>query len=116
MGIYKFEVLNPTTDRKRPFYNKEKGLFIFPVKSKYRYFIECANINETTGQRDFYLLLSNTKFDENCRLCHTDSYGRCQVKVKGEIKDYIISETTYRGNIDIVYLESEDDYDIFKLL
>lgn len=115
MGIYKFEILNPTTDNKRPFFDNKRGLFMFPVKSKYRYYVECANINPNTNIKEYYFLLSDKKFDEHCRLCHTDNYGRTQIKIKGEIKDFILDEIKYRGNVNVTYLESEDDYDVFKI-
>lgn len=115
MSIFKYEVINPVVDTKRPFFNEKKGLFIFNTPITYRYYVECAVTNADTGGREYYILLGKEHFDSNCRLCQTDGYGRCKIRVKGELKDYIISETKARGNIDISYVESEDTYDIYAI-
>ena len=115
MSIFKYEVINPTTDNKRPFFDKRKGLFYAPLKKKYRYFVEATVLDEN-GCEDYFIILGNVKFDKNCRLCHTDNYGRCQIKVKGKIKDYILEEVTNRGNVDLEYIESTDTYDVFKVV
>ncbi len=115
MSIIKYEVLNPTSSNKKPFLSKE-GLLFFPVKEAYRYYVECAITNEEHGGREYFILLGKEKFDSNCRLCKTDIYGRCQIKIKGEIKDYVVDEIKHRGNIDIEYLESADNYDVFTVI
>lgn len=117
MSIFKYEVLNPTINTKSPFFDNKRGLFYFPLNgSKYKYYIECAVNNQYTGEREYYILLSNKKFDSNCRVCHIDNYGRCQIRVKGEMKNYIINETNWRGNITVDYVESTDDYDVFNVV
>ncbi|WP_283109362.1 hypothetical protein, partial [Thomasclavelia spiroformis] len=100
-----------------PLLDNKTGLFCFALKGiKYKYYVECAVTNQHTGGREYYILLSNKKFDSNCRLCHIDNYGRCQIKVRGEMKEYIISETSWRGNIEVEYIESSDDYDVFAII
>ena len=117
MSIFKYEVLNPVINTKSLFFDNKSGLFCFPLKGiKYKYYVECAVTNQHTGGREYYILLSNKKFDSNCRLCHIDNYGRCQIKVRGEMKEYIISETSWRGNIEVEYIESSDDYDVFAII
>jgi hypothetical protein len=32
-----------------------------------------------------------------------------------ELKDYIIQESSYRGNIDVTYMETEDVYDVYLI-
>lgn len=115
MPIFKYDILNPVKDNKRPFFDEKRGLFYIPVKTNYRYYIEAAITNAENGGREYYILLSNIKFDENCRLCNVDGYGRCKIKVKGELKDYIIQESSYRGNIDVTYMETEDVYDVYLI-
>lgn len=114
MSIVKYEVLNPTINNKKPFLNKE-GLLFFPVKEAYRYYVECAITNEYHGGREYFILLGKEKFDDNCRLCKTDYYGRCQIKLRGEIKNYIMEETKHRGNIYVEYVESTHNYDVFNV-
>jgi hypothetical protein len=116
MSIYNYEILNPVISPKRPFYDiKRKLLFFHANGSSYRYYIEVAR-NKNTFAREYYVLLSNRKFDDNCRICHVDNYGRCQINLRGEIKDYVIQETKRRGNIEIEYVESERDYDVFAII
>ena len=113
--IYKYEVINPVVNHKSPFFDNKRGLFCFPVINKYRYYIECAVNNTNTGNRDYYILLSRIKFDTNCRLCDVDNYNRCKVKIIGELKEYVIKETNWRGNINVEHVETNDEYDVFKI-
>lgn len=111
--IYKYEVLNPVTNHKKPFLDK-RGFFIVPRIGKlYRYYIECAR-NDNYG-RNYYILLSDSKFDDNCRRCNVDDFGRLKFIPHGELKDYIEQEIKYRANINFEYIESENNYDIFKI-
>lgn len=116
MAIHKYQVINHITDAKKPFFDEKKGIFYVPVKHKYRYFVEAVVANTIEGGYDYYLLLGNTKFDVNCRLCNTDGYGRCRIKVKGQMKEFILDEIHNRSNLDIEYIESTDNYDVFKLV
>lgn len=115
MTITKYNVLNPKSDRKKPYYDISKDIFYFPVKTKYRYFVEASQFNLEKNVTEYFLLLGTTKFDENCRLCEVDGYGKCKIKLKGEIKDYVKSECTERGNIECNYIETEDNYDVFRI-
>ena len=64
--ITKYDIINPISDKKSPFFNKKKGLFYFPTKSNYKYYLECSRINENTSDIEFYILLSEVKFNINC--------------------------------------------------
>ena len=110
MSIYNYEILNPVISPKRPFYDIKRKLLFFPANgSNYRYYIEVARNNKNTFAREYYVLLSYRKFDDNCRICRVDN-------LRGEIKDYVIQETKRRGNIEIEYVESERDYDVFVII
>lgn len=99
MSILNYEILNPKTDNKRPFLLRN-GLFCFHTDYKnIKYYLECARIENY--ERKYYLLVGETKFDKNCRLCSVDDYGRCKIKIKGELKNYIESEIKERGNINV---------------
>ena len=113
--ITKYDILNPITDKKSPFYNKQKGLFYFPTVTGYKYFLECSKINPLNNDIEFYILLGKTKFDPNCKSCHLDNYGRCQLKISGKIKEFVLNELEYRGNFIMEYVETEDGYDVFEL-
>lgn len=114
--IFKYEVINPVVSNKKPFYDFKRKLFLFPVDVSYKYYVECAVNDVTTGGREYFILLGNEKFDENCRKCKVDDYGRCQINVRGEIKDYIINEVKVRGNIEVEYSNNEDNYDVYHIL
>ena len=44
----RFDIVNPVTNGKRPHYDKSKDLFLFPVDTKYRYYVEARNIDKDT--------------------------------------------------------------------
>jgi hypothetical protein len=112
MSIIKYQVLNPVITNKEPYYDAIKELFVFPTQRAYRYYVEAA-LEGRNGGKEYYLLLGITPFDKNVRKCQTDMYGRCKIRVRGEIKEFIISETSFRGNITLTYMESTDDYDVY---
>lgn len=113
--ITKYDIINPITDKKSPFYNQKKGLFYFSTSSNYKYYLECSRLNENTSDIEFYILLSEVKFNNNCKQCHVDNYGRCQIRPAGKLKEYILNESKERSNFIMEYLETEDSYDIYKL-
>lgn len=116
MAILKYEILNPAKSNKKAFYDNKKNLLYIPIKNNYRYYVECALTNEYNGSREYYILLGKAKFDDNCRLCNTDQYGRCRIKLNGELKEYIIEESKNRGNVDVEYVESDEHYDVFSVI
>lgn len=110
-----FNILNPKTDNKMPFFNAKKGIFYFPVNNTfYKYYIEASRITED-GITEYYILVGANQFDSNCRKCHVDDYKRCQIRPKGEIKDYIVQECNERGNLNVSFYEQGNGYDIYKL-
>lgn len=115
MGIIKYKILHPVTNTKLPFFDNKKGIFYVPISNNYRYYVE-AVVPLEDGGVNYFLLLGKTKFDINCRLCHTDNYSRVQIKIKGDFKDFVINESKERGNVKIEYIESTDDYDVFKVI
>lgn len=115
MSIFSYEIINPPTDRKKPFLD-ERGFFIIPnIRKRYCYYIECARNNTNTLCREYFILLSTVKFNESCRKCRVDDYGRLKLKLHGELNDYVVREMPSRGNIKFEYLESENEYDIYLI-
>ena len=112
--IAKYEIINPVSNNKSPFFNEKKGLIYFPTKSNYKYYLECSRINESTKDIDFFILLSEEKFNDNCKKCHVDNYGRCQIRPAGKLKEYILNECKERANFKMDYIETEDNYDIYQ--
>lgn len=110
--IIKYEVINPISDKTRPFY--KDGVLYIPIHERYKFIVETRQIDEY-GYTTYYLLLSKTKFSQHCRPCQTDGYGRVKFRPKGEMKDFIVTTCKKEGNINIEYIESGDEYDVFML-
>lgn len=117
MTIVGFNILNPKIDNKKPFYNSKKNIFYFKVDKPYKYYIEVSNTKDDDSI-EYCILLSTVEFDENCRKCSVDLYGRCQIHPLGEFKNYIKRECTERGNINCNYywnveLAEGINYDVY---
>lgn len=116
MTIVKYKILNPITNHKKPYYDYKRKQFIFPVKTKYKYFLEAAQFDPVINDNNYFILLGETKFDDNCRTCETDMYGKCKVRVIGALKDYILDQLEDRGNLKVEYVESGEGYDVFSIV
>lgn len=115
MNVTKYNIINPKTDKTLPYYTKDKYLII-PVPNKvYNYFLECTTYNIEEDRNEYFLLLGKEEFDENCRKCQTDGYGRVKIKPKGEFQEYIEKWSRDTRNIVIAYVESEGQYDVYKI-
>lgn len=112
--IYDFNILNPKVNNKMPFFVEKNGIFYFKVLYNYKYYLECSAPNDN-GEIEYYILLSHIKFDTNCRTCHIDRLGRCQIHPKGEMLNYIKKECAERGNIECYLLQQRKQYDIYKI-
>lgn len=113
--IHNYEIVNPVINKKKPHVDMH-GVFIIPnIKKNYRYYIEAAIYNQQTCDKEYFLLLGMTNFNDNCRKCRVDDYGRLKITIKGEIKDYIIREVKERGNVNVEYLESSDTFDVYTI-
>lgn len=115
MAIVKYEVINPVVNYKKPFLNS-KGFLVIPhIGGRYKYYVECARNNPFNYEREYYVMLSNIKFDSNCRRCKTNSYGQLTIKLRGELYDFAVAECNTRGNVKFEYMETEEGYDVFQL-
>lgn len=113
--IYTYEIIAPVTNRKIP-YLDSKGFFIVPnVIKLYNYYIEVKRYNPTKFCYEYFLLLGVNKFDSQCRKCRVDDYARLKAKLHGEFMDYTSSIMTARGNINMEYVESVNEYDVWEL-
>lgn len=113
-NIYSYNIINPVVNKKRAWFDIKKGLIFMPTNINYRYFVECA-LNVDKLGRQYYILLSNHKFNENCRLCQVDGYGRVKIPVRGELKDYLNSNynCNCNFNINMKLIDSYDIYDVY---
>lgn len=115
MIIIKYNIIDPAVDKQKPYYDVKTKTFKFPVKRQYRYFVQACQVNSVTHVKEYFLLLGIEKFDESCKKCQTNQYGKCSVPITGEFKDYVIEECKERGNIIVEYSESEEGYDSFNV-
>lgn len=113
--LLKFNIINPAVDKKKPYYDEKHNILIFPVKSRYNYFIQACQISPITHIKEYFLLLGAEKFDDACRKCQTNQYGKCSVRLSDEFKEYVLEECKERGNIIVEYSESENNYDIYSV-
>lgn len=116
MAIFNYEILNPVTDKHKPYYDYNMQSLIFTLPIQYKYYLECARYNEQREEKDYFLLMGNDKFDTNCRPCRIDNYNRYKIRVKGELKDYIIQEMQDRGNLNVELDYEAIDYDVYKVI
>lgn len=113
--LHTYEIVNPVVNRKKPHVDTH-GVFIVPnIRKNYKYYIEAAVYNQQTCDKEYFLLLGINNFNDNCRKCRVDDYGRLKVPIKGEVKDYILRESKERGNVDFEYMESSDTFDVYRI-
>jgi len=115
MSIFRYELIAPVTDRKKP-YIDNNGYFIIPNIGKYyTHYIEAARYDPRNDCYNFFLLLGTNKFDEQCRTCRIDDYARLKLFLHNNFRKYVINEIAIRGNVECTYLESENNYDVFQI-
>lgn len=116
MQIYKYEIISPMTIRTKPFIDS-RGKFVIPnINKQYKWYLEANRYNPVTLYKEYFVLISETQFNEHCRKCKVDNKGRLILDIHGEVEDYIKSEAKVRGNVNFDYYESTDYYDVFIIV
>jgi hypothetical protein len=115
MSILNYENINPKKDNKKPFLDKNGFLFFNANTKKTCYYLECIQKDEYTNEEKFYILVGETIFDKNCRVCKTDNYGRIKIKPCKKLKNYIDNNCDFGKNINIELSESNGLYTAFRL-
>ena len=114
--IIQYELVAPVTDRKAPYLNKDRVFIVPTIKKLYRYYVEVKRYNPNALCYEYFLLLSDKKFDAQCRKCRVDDYGRLKAILHNEVKQYVISETAARGNVQFEYVESDSLCDVWQIV
>ena len=114
--IVKYELVSPIINKKLPYLDKNNFLIVPAIKKLYKYYIEVKRYNPNTLCYEYFLLLSDKKFDAQCRKCRVDDYGRLKVMLHNEVKQYVIDETAARGNVQFEYIESDSLYDVWQIV
>lgn len=116
MNILNYNIVSPNINRKDNYYDIKKNLFIFRANTIYNYYLECSRINEITEEEEYYILFGANKFDDNCRPCSIDNYGRYRIRLHGKLKQYVYNETLNRGNILINKINETNDYTVYNIV
>jgi len=112
--IIKYAIIDPIPDKNKPYFDNKRNIFVIPTKTNYSWYI-LSYIDNGYGGVDYYILLGKTKFNNHCRKCNTDNYGRTKIKLLGELYNYVKDTCELYGNIEVEYIESAEDYDVFKI-
>lgn len=112
--MFEFEIVNPKVDKSKPYY--KDGLFIIPkVTSNYNYYLETKIFNKDLGNYEYYLLLSENKFDNNCYKCKKDCFNRIKIRLSKEIIKELNTKNNSEFNINIYYVETTNNYDVYQI-
>lgn len=115
-NIYKYKIINIIPDINRPYINDKDELIVPRTNGYYKWFVEAINYNRNNAIDKYYILLSYNKFNNSCRGCKIDRKNNLIIPVLGEIRDYIKRECKEHGNVDVNYIESTDEYDVFEVI
>lgn len=113
MTILKYNLIDPAIDKHKPYYDIKNKVFRFQVNQQYNYFAQAYQINPVNNIKEYLLLLGKNKFDDSCKKCITNQYGKCNVHLTGEFLVFVKNECKERGNIIVEYMESDEDYDVY---
>lgn len=115
MEIIKYELIDKITNKTKPFYDRKRGFFVFKVEPRYKYFCQARQLNAQTGDYDYFLLLSATKFNDSCKKCYIDDIGRYKISPTKELKDFLILNSVDDENFEVIYVESNECYDVWQI-
>lgn len=115
MDIYNYDLVTTKYDKNKHHYDNKRNIIYCKFKIVYKYYLECSRYNPETNTYDYYLMLSRKQFNDNCFKTYLDTYGRIQIKPHNNFKKYIESITNDSRNINLEYIESTDDYDVFSV-
>lgn len=114
--ITKFEVIQRNIDKHKPHFNRRGELVISAINNhNYKWYVSAARNNTNTNDREYFILFGNTKFDLNCYKLTRDYSNNCVICPVNELSEFVNREIKDRGSIEIEYLYSEDDYDVWQL-
>lgn len=112
-NLYSYEILGNIIPNAK--YNKFSNNLIFTndINNKqYKYAIFVNEYNEEEKEYNTYILLSETKFNENCKLCTKNEYNQIRINVVYSLIQYFKTHSRVRLNI----VDSTNDYDKFDIV
>lgn len=116
MEIVKYDIIDKVIDKTKPFFDKEKGFFVFRIQPTYRYYLQARQYNSNTCQYEYFLIMGLTNFNSNCRRFRRDDFGRYKVRLTKELKDYVLNNIEDNLNFELNYIESLDSCDVWQII
>lgn len=115
MDITTYDIIAPVSDKTKPRFFSKINSLVFRLDKKYKYYVEVSRYNKEEDIYSYFLLLSNYNFNINCRKINNDNYGRTIIILHNNLLEYIKAESKSRGNINIDYIESTNEYDVYSV-
>lgn len=115
MEINNYDIVAPVIDRKKPFYYEKRRSLICRFRQRYTYYLEGSRYNQNTKTKDYYLFVGKIKFHDSCNKINNDDYGRAIMRLHSDFHDYVRDECYARGNINVTFVETEDNYDVYRV-
>lgn len=113
--INNYQVIAPVINKKLPYITNYGTLVVSRFHKKYKYYVEVKQYDTYADDYNYYILLSEEKFDEQCRTCRIDDYGRLFIVLHKDILEYAKAESERRGNLNFEQIDSSDEFDLWKL-
>lgn len=115
MDIINFDIVSPIVNKHKPFYFNNRQSLVCRFQQRYDYYVECSRFDPDKQCYHYYLLLYKDKLNDNCRKINNDNYGRSIIMLHNDMNNYVKSECKIRGNINVEYLESTEEYDVYSV-
>lgn len=113
MCIYKYEIISKNIRKDKPYLNSKNRL-VLPKCNKYNYYIIAEQYNDIINDKEYFVILSETKIGNSFIKCKKD-LGNINIIPTGAFKDYIYNELSSRNNLEMEFIESENGYDVYHI-
>lgn len=111
--MFNYETL--TTNKKYPKYNKDRHTIYTKFDKPYRFYLEVRDYNTDYNTYNYYILLGETKFDENCKSITFDDYGRSKIRCCDNIHNEIMNCLENKNTFDLIRENSNEEYDLYSI-
>jgi len=112
-ALYGYEIL--TNKDKYPMYLEARKTILLNRKPYYKWYIEVREYDMYANEYYYYILFSNTKFNEKCKPVKYDDYGRTKIKVTIETHKEIKYLIEHNNKFNLEYIESTEEYDKYMI-
>ncbi len=116
MELFDFQIVKRKTNKNLPYIDDKERLIIPNANKAYKYYLETVRYNPEAEDYERYILFGNKPFNENCERCTIDNYGRIKLFLSKEFKHYLVKEIANGNNIDLQYVETRDEFDVWEIV